>query len=348
MKSYVFPGDIEESIRQIAAQPIPYMRTTDFSRIVKECEEMLLHLISCSNGKIIPYTASGTGAMDAVVQNYVSSLNGKAFIIIGGSFGHRWQNICQYYKISYDVFNVDFAKDIDYNNLEKSIIASKPKVLLCQQHETSTGELYDINKISKICHKYNIRLIVDAISSFLADPLDMDALDIDICITSSQKGLNISPGLSFIFLSHKLGNNIFDNNGFYFDFSENLKNLRRGQTPYSPATTLFLQLHERLSRDIKIGTTNIINSVHDKAVYFRKLCKENNWDTPVEIKSNCITGFFVKKNGDYVFTELMKKGIYIMPGATKNYFRVSHLGLQTPEELDNLARAIKDIENENF
>lgn len=347
MKSYVFPGDIEEDIRLIAAQPIPYMRTSEFSRLVKESEEMLLSLIHCSTGRVIPYTASGTGAMDAVVANYVS-VQGKAFIIAGGSFGYRWKALCEYYNCPNEVFEVAFAKDIDYDALDKAVSLAKPKVFLCQHHETSSGQLFDLQKISDICRRYNVSLVVDAISSFLADPLDMDAMGIDICITSSQKGLNIAPGLSFVILSARLKEVSFEHGGYYFDFAENLKNLERGQTPYSPATTLFMQLHARLKRNRVAGVDEIIRSVREKALYFRSLCLKNGWEVPAEVPSNCITGFFVRMNGDKLFTELMKKDIYIMPGGTPSYFRVSHLGLQTFEELDELADCIKQIETNTY
>ena len=344
MKSYVFPGNIEDSILQIGGKPFPYMRTAQFSELVKDSERMLLHLINCPEGRVIFYTASGTGAMDAVVTNYVSQCE-KAFILVGGSFGHRWKNLCDYYHCPNEIFEVPFARDIDYAQLEERVRTSRPDVFLCQHHETSTGQLYDMEKISAICKKYEVSLVVDAISSFLSDNLDMSGWGIDICITSSQKGLNIAPGLSFLFLSPRVLQKVFSHKSYYFDFEENLKNLERGQTPYSPATTLFLQLHARLQSDMKIGVDNIIASVRAKALYFRELCKQNNWEVPAEVPSNCITGFFVRKNGDILFKELLKQEIFIMPGGTPNYFRVSHLGVQTNEDLDDLARRIKEIEN---
>lgn len=348
MKSYVFPGEIEKEIRNINAQEIPYMRTAFFSQIVKDCEKMLLELIHCRDGRIIPYTASGTAAMDAVITNYVKALDGKAFVIVGGSFGRRWHQLCDYYNIENEVFNVEFAKDIDYEALENAIMTVRPKVLLCQQHETSTGALYDVKKISEICHRYDVSLVVDVISSFLADPLYMDEWGIDICLTSTQKGLNVSPGLSIVFLSSRLNGFQFAHESYYFDFEENLKNLTRGQTPYSPATTIFLQMHERLKRDVVLGVDNIISQVRKRALYFRSLCKKNEWEMPVECPSNCITGFFVRRNGDRLFAEMIKRGFYIMPGGTPDYFRVSHLGLQTEDDLNNLAVNIKEVENVEF
>ncbi|NDV64291.1 alanine--glyoxylate aminotransferase family protein [Bacteroides sp. 224] len=346
MKLYVFPGNIEEEILQIGAQQIPYMRTAMFSEIVKDSERMLLELINCKQGRVIPLTASGTGAMDAVVTNFVCAKK-SAFIIAGGSFGYRWKDLCDYYNCPNTVFEVPFAKDIDYSLLEQEIEKHRPEVLLCQHHETSSGQLFNLTTISEICRKYNVTLVVDAISSFLTDDLDMDEMGIGICIISSQKGLNIPPGLSFIVLSEEICKQDFLHNSYYFDFEENLKNLQRGQTPYSPATTLFLQLHHQLKKDMQLGTDKIKSLVREKALYFRKLCKQNNWEVPAEVPSNCITGFFVRRNSDILFTELLKQNIYIMPGGTPGYFRVSHSGVQSYSDLDYLAEQIKQIENLN-
>lgn len=343
MKSYVFPGNIEEEILRIGAQQIPYMRTAQFSALVKASEQMFLKLIGCTNGRVLFYTASGTGAMDAVVSNFVAT-HGKAFVIAGGAFGRRWHELCTYYGCESDVFEVPFARDIDYAALEVALDKSRPSVFLCQQHETSTGQLFDLEKIGRLCRDRNIFLVVDAISSFLSDPLNMDAMGIDLCITSSQKGLNIPPGLSFVVLSERALAEPFAHGSYYFDFEENLKNLERGQTPYSPATTLFLQLHARLEMLVAKGVDQVIRDVHEKAIYFRALCAKQQWEVPAEVPSNCITGFFVHRNADSLFTELMKQGIYIMPGGTPHYFRVSHLGVQSWADLDELAARIQEIE----
>lgn len=344
MKSYVFPGDIEESILKISGLPFPYMRTAQFSELVKDSEKMLLELIKCRNGRVIFYTASGTGAMEAVVTNFVAQKK-KAFIVAGGSFGYRWKSLCDYHHCPNEVFEVPFAKDMDYDELEKAVATSRPEVFLCQHHETSTGQLFNLNKISAICRKYQVFLVVDVISSFLTDALDMDTMGIDVCITSSQKGLNIAPGLSFVVLSERMLKETFAHKGYYFDFDENLKNLERGQTPYSPATSLFMQLHARLKGYVAQGVEAIIGEREKKALYFRSLCRKNGWEMPAENPSNCITGFFVHRNGDVLFTELLKQDIFIMPGGTPHYFRVSHIGLQSESELEDLANRIKEIEN---
>jgi len=346
MQSFVFPGNIDESIMAIGSQPFIYMRTDEFSEINKESERILLDLIHCTGGRTIIYTGSGTGAMSAVVENYVSTKK-KAFVIDGGSFGYRWFQLCEYYNVPVYDYTVPFAKDIDYWELEKKVADERPDVFLCQHHETSTGQLFDLKQISMICHKYGVSLVVDVISSFLAEDLSMDELDIDICVTSTQKGLNVPPGLSVLFFNKRLNDYKFNHKGYYWDFDENFVNLKRGQTPFSPATIIYLQLHARLKQIQADGGEKCnIEQVHHRAKVFRELCKKYGWDVPADNPSAAVTGFQThEKSERAIFRGLIEKyDTYIMPCGVPGFYRVSHMGLQTDEELIQLAERIHELE----
>ncbi len=348
MHSYVFPGDLDKEIAAIGSQPIPYMRTDEFSKINLESERILLDLIHCQGGKTIIYTGSGTGAMSAVVENYVSTKK-KAVAVNGGSFGRRWVSLCEYYGVPVIDFKVPFAKDIDYDGLERTVEAERPDVFLCQHHETSTGQLFNLGRISEICRRHNVSLVVDAISTFLAEPLDMDALGIDICVTSTQKGLNIPPGLSILFLSKRLEGYEYAHRGYYWDFVDNLNNLKRGQTPFSPATLIFLQLNARL-RQLKGqgGEAYNISLVRHRAEVFREECRKYGWTTPAENPSYAITAIQTRDTAERrIFRGLIERyGTYIMPGSLPGFYRISHMGLQTDGELRTLAERIHLIESE--
>ncbi len=346
IRSFVFPGDIEPSITAIGSQPIPYMRTDEFSRINLESEAMLLDLIHCRGGRTIIYTGSGTGAMSAVVENYATTKS-RALVIDGGSFGHRWYEMCVYYGVPVTDFKVPFARDIDYDLLEATVREEKPEILLCQHHETSSGQLFNLEKISGICRRHGVSLVVDVISSFLAEELDMDALGIDICITSTQKGLNVPPGLSVLFFSRNLEGYQFNHRGFYWDFDDNFSNLKRGQTPFSPATTIYLQLHARLRQlTDEGGEAANIRAVRHRSEVFKGLCAEYGWEISAETASCAITGFMVNEaEPKHIFRNLIEKyDTYIMPGGKPGFYRVSHMGLQSDEDLRILAERIHEFE----
>ncbi len=69
--------------------------------------------------------------------------------------------------------------------------------------ETSTGVLYDLRLISDFCKRNGLLLIVDAVSAFLCDSLDMTKHKIDVVITGSQKALALAPGLSLMCFSQR-------------------------------------------------------------------------------------------------------------------------------------------------
>lgn len=344
MKTYAFPGIIEDDILQIGAGQIPYMRTAWFSGVMKENESMLLDAIGCQGGRVMFFTSSGTAAMESVVQNYVAA-KGSAFIIDGGTFGHRWVQLCEYHGIEHESMQIPFAQDIDYSDLEERMRNYRPAVFLCQHHETSSGQLFDLKRISAICRKTGTSLVVDVISSFLAEQLDMNALGIDVAVTSTQKGLNLPPGAALVFLSENALKVDFRHNNYYLDFQDNLKNLERGQTPFSPATTIFMQINERMRRNLARGIDDVIDTTRQKALYFRELCARYGWEVPASNPANAITGFFVRRNSALLCSELQKHGIFIMPCGKPDFFRVSHMGADTCQDLDELASLISEIEN---
>lgn len=344
-KSFVFPGNIDDGILKIGSSQVPYMRTQWFSHLIKENEKLLLEFLDCEGGKIIPYTASGTAAMDACVVNFVANRR-RILILNGGSFGQRWVDICKYYQLDYVEFKVPFGEKLDFNHLEALLGRGEFDVMLMQHHETSSGALYDINKIGNYCRRNSVYLIADVISSFLTDPLSLDQNNIDIAILSSQKGLDLPPGLSFIVLTRRVLGLDFSRGVFYYDWEENLNNLERGQTPYSPATILFMQLHERLILLNKIGIKSQIEKVRSKANAFREKIKEKKWNLVSENPSNCLTGVYLPYNVKPLVDDLLKRNIYVMPSNNERMIRIAHLGCLTESDQVELVNQIEKWENQ--
>lgn len=341
MKSFAFPGNIEPEILAIAAIQVPYMRTKWFSDLVLENESILLNLLECSGGRVIPYTASGTAAMDACVSSFVSSYR-RPLVINGGTFGARWGEICRYYGMCHDEFHVPFGKPPELELLASRLSSGTYDVLLMQHHETSSGFLYDLGTISELCQAHGVRLVVDAIGSFLAEPFAMDSFGIDVAILSSQKGLNLPPGLSFVVLSkNAVKEGKFEQNGFYFDWREHLTNLQRGQTPYSPATHLFMQLNARLVKTKSAEIQTVIEQVRSRAEAFRRACTKRGWLFSAETMSNCLTGVYLPFPARPLVDYFSRQHVYVMPSGPKNMIRVTHLGTLDCDEQTMLVDEIE-------
>ena len=219
-------------------------------------------------------------------------------------------------------------------------------MLFVNLHETHTGQLYDINMLSEFCKRNNLLLVVDAISTFLADEYNMEKYGIDLTIISSQKGLCLSPGMSFVSFSKRMLEKIEKNQNLtiskYFDFKDYLKNIPRGQTPYTPPVLVMYELQDMLKLIEKEGGLNArLKTVKEKALYFRKKAKEFNLCVPQYPISNALTPLYFEDVNAYKVIQILKNKfrIFVNPcggDLAENLLRVTHIGNTTIKDIDYL------------
>lgn len=343
----VGPTEMYPETLLTGSKQLPYFRTEEFSDIVLECEKKLKELLDLNNGKIAFITGSGSAAMESVVSNSFDEKD-NLLIINGGTFGARFVKLAQIYKIPYDEIIIKFGETLTFDNF-KNLDLKKYTALLVNIDETSTGQLYDIRMLSKIAKENNMRLIVDSISSFLADDYNMNKYNIDCTIISSQKALALSPGLSFIALTNDFYEKNIKNKpikNLYLNINEHIINMERGQTPNTPAVGIILELHERLKR---------INSYEGEvakteklAKYFRKLAQDNGFEIPNYPLSNALTPIIIpNRQAKRVFEYLKDKyGIFVNPtGGEKadEIIRIAHIGNLKEEDYDDLIQKMKEV-----
>ncbi|EOU1714854.1 pyridoxal-phosphate-dependent aminotransferase family protein [Clostridium perfringens] len=345
------PVLMEDEILKKGSEQIPYFRTEEFSKIILENESLMKKFVNSEKeAKTIFLTASGTGAMEAGVINTLDK-NDLVLVINGGSFGQRFSEICKIYDIPYLEIKLNYGEVLTKSHL--SIFEDIPiTAVLVNIHETSTGVLYDINLLSKFCKQKKALFIVDAISSFLADKIDMKKSNIDVLIISSQKALALPPGISIIMFSKKAIEKINNINikSLYFDMKSYLKNGERGQTPFTPAVGILLQLNSRLKSIEKRGIDNIISSTKTVAEDFRKKIVKLPFKVVNTNPSNAVTVIEpMGKMKAYEIFECLKDNynIFICPNGGKlkdKIFRVGHIGNLNCEKNDILINALKDME----
>lgn len=350
------PVNIRKEILEIGGMQHPYFRTKYFSQMNLESEEILLDLIDCKKGRIVPLTASGSGAMDAVLSNFVDS-NSNIMIINAGTFGQRWCDICDFYKIKYYEYKVPFGKNIDLEDLFKVIESQNISHLLMQATETSSGQSMPVKKIGQFLKDRNVLFVVDAITAFMADEYRMDQFNIDITVLSSQKGFAVPPGFSFLVLNEKAVKSLenYEPKSFYFNVRNYVEDMKRGQTPFSPAITLLAQINAQLKHLREKGVENHLAGINKIAIDFRNKVKSLPFDIISENPSNCITGLRYNGKADFsaynLFYYLLDKyEIYVTPVGGKyseTDIRVSHLGDLTEQDNDLLISKIQEYLNEH-
>ncbi|MGX8693342.1 pyridoxal-phosphate-dependent aminotransferase family protein [Methanobrevibacter sp.] len=347
----VGPVMSSESVRKIGGEQTPYFRNDEFSEVMFENEELMKEFVYASeDSRAVFITGSGTASMEATIMN-VFTQNDKVLIVNGGGFGQRFVELCELHEVPFEEIKLEFGQDITQDILD-SYDNKGFTGFLVNICETSSCVHYDLDLISEFCLKNDIFLVVDAISSFLADPLNMVENNIDVFITGSQKALACPPGISIIVLGPNALERIENNEckSMYFDLKDMLKNGERGQTPFTPAVTILLQINERLKQIKKQGGVEAeIERTSMIANDFRNRIN----DLPLEIHCNClgnsVTGVYCINSNANDIVDCLKKeyGIWVNPNGGEiggKMFRVGHIGDLTIEDNDKLIDAFKDLE----
>lgn len=352
----VGPVEMNEETKRIGGCQVPYFRNEEFSEVVLHSTQLIKNLVNASNNsQVLMLTASGTGAMEAMVINTLSEAD-TVLVVKGGTFGARFSQLCELHSIPHIDVEIPAGEKLTRDILDKYSANKEITALLVNIHETSTGQLYDKSLLSSFCREKGCLFIVDAISSFLADEVDMKKYGIDGLIVSSQKALALEPGLSMVVLEQSLLDRVNKINPktMYFDFSDYITNANRGQTPFTPAVQIIYELEQRLESIEAEGIDNIILDTARKAEFFRKGIKELGLSYPTFPLSNAETPVIFDskvRSAKSVYNELLLRyGYVVNPSGgdlADKQFRVAHIGNLRMEDIQELLLAIKSIIEED-
>lgn len=347
----VGPVMCSDEVRAVGGEQVPYFRTPEFSAVMLENERLMLKFAKAPEGSKAAFmTNSSTGSMEAVVMNCFTPSD-KVIVIDGGSFGHRFVELCEIHDIPHQVLKLNHGQKLTKERLYE-YDGQDITGLLVNIDETSTGVLYDSEMIGEFCKKNNIFYVCDCVSSFLADPFNMASCGADVMITGSQKVLACPPGISIIILAPRAVSRVINAKvkSMYFNLADVLKNMERGQTPFTPAVGILRQINTRLKEIEAAGGADVeIARVAAQAKDFRKKVKDLPLEFVSESPANGVTPVHpLNADAFEIFTELKDHyGIWICPngGDMKNtIFRVGHIGHLTHDDNTTLINALKDLQ----
>ena len=351
----VGPVMSSEAICAIGAEQVPYFRTAEFSATMKENEALMTQFTKAPEGsRVVFITGSGTASMEATVMNVFTPAD-KVLVVNGGSFGHRFVQLCEIHDIPHTEITLEMGHKLTAEHLAP-YEGQGYTGFLVNLDETSTGVLYDIHLISQFCHRNNIFLVVDSISSFLADPFNMQALGVDVMITGSQKALACPPGISIIVLAPQAVERVCSREvkSMYFNLKDALKNGERGQTPFTPAVGILRQINARLKEIEAAGGVESENQrMAALAADFREKIKEMPFTIVSQSLSNAVTPLHPHNVSAYdIFLKLKDEyNIWVCPNGgdmADKVFRVGHLGALTPADNTTLVAALTDLHKKGF
>ena len=347
-------GPVQSSyvVRAIGGENVPYFRTSEFSEVMLENERLMLKFVNAPKGsRAVLITGSGTAAMESSVMNVLTPKD-WALVVNGGSFGARFCKICDIHGIPYGSINLQPGRQLQQADIDLVADGHKYTAFIVNKHETSTGVHYDMQLISSYCKQHDLLLIVDNISSFLCDEFNMAETGADVMITGSQKALACPPGVSIIVLSPRALERVTKNDPkcMYFDLKDALANQERGQTPFTPAVQILLQINARLkSIDAAGGVATEVAKAKKMAAYFRSKIEGLPLEIVSESLSNAVTPLHPTngKSAYDIFIKLKNEyGIWVCPngGDMKDkIFRVGHMGALSESDYDILVAALEKV-----
>jgi len=241
------PTPLPPEVCEAQSRPIIHHRTPQFQAVLKEVTEGLKYVFQTS-GDVLILTSSGTGAMESAVVNLLSA-GDTAITVEGGKFGERWTELCSAYGIKTEVIRVEWGKAVDAKEIEKKLKANPAiKAVFTTLCETSTGVTNDIKAIGEVVKGTDAVLVVDAISGLGAIDFRTDEWAVDVCVSGSQKGLMLPPGLAFVSVSKKAWAKIDASKSpkYYFNLKAAKKAAEKTDTTFTPAISLVIALAEAL------------------------------------------------------------------------------------------------------
>ena len=322
------------------AEPILHHRNPEFQEILTRVNENLKYLFQTTQ-PVLTLTCSGTGGMEAIFLNLFSP-GEKIIVVNGGKFGERWVKLPRVFGIETIEIKNPWGTAPSEEEIVNALKQNPDAKGVCFIHsETSTGTATDIKLLSKVVRENsNAMVVVDGITAIGAHEFRFDEWGIDACVTGSQKGLMIPPGLAFVALSKRAIEATKNSKTpkFYFDLKKALKSFEGNDTPFTPAVSLVIGVdialqeirnegienvwarHELLANTIRAGVTAIGLKLFSNSPSF------------------AVTPIWLPESVEWKKFNKILKGKYgiTVAGGQDDFkdkiFRVSHLGFY--DELD--------------
>jgi alanine-glyoxylate transaminase/serine-glyoxylate transaminase/serine-pyruvate transaminase len=248
------PGPTNVPDRVLRAIDFPTIdhRGPEFAELGKEVLAGLKRVFKSTQGEVVIYPASGTGAWEAALVNTLSP-GDRVLMVETGHFATLWQKMAAKLGVEVEFLSGDWRHGADPDAIEKRLRADGDKRLkaVCVVHnETSTGVVSRVSDIRKgiDAAKHPALFMVDTISSLASMDYRHDEWGVDVTVAGSQKGLMLPPGLSFNCISSRAlqASKTARLPRSYWAWDEMIANGRSGYFPYTPATNLLYGLREAL------------------------------------------------------------------------------------------------------
>ena len=243
-------------------------RTADFRALFQRVLADMKDFVGTKNDVLV-LACSGTGVMEASVSN-LTSPGDRVLVLTAGKFGERWTGLAKAFGCRVDVLSVPYGETFSLDDI-RARVTSDVRAVFVQATESSTGARHDVEGIARIvrAHGDGTLLVVDAITGLGTTHLQVDDWGVDVIIGGSQKALMMPPGLAYCAVSERAWKRMETTTSprYYFDLRKERKSAAKGESAYTPATSLFAALGAALefirnmgNGDLPKGREELVNN----------------------------------------------------------------------------------------
>jgi aspartate aminotransferase-like enzyme len=343
------PTPLPPEVRAALAQDMIDHRGPRFAEIIRDVTARLKPWFG-TTGDLLFLTASGTGALEAAVVNVLSP-GDRVLAVTVGAFGDRFAEIARAFGADVVPLAFPWGQAADPSAVSKALEERGPfKAVLLTHNETSTGVTNDLAAIAAAVRPSGALLLVDAISSAGSVPVDADAWGLDLVLSGSQKGWMVPPGLAMVTVSPRAWEayRAARMPRFYWDLGKAKEYFERGQTPATPAVSIFYAFQAALELLEREGMANVFARQRRIAEQVRAGVARLGLDLFADPVHASSTVTAVNAPPDLDLTRLLatlrSEGVVLAGGQGKlagRIFRIGHLGYIEEGDVEAILTALR-------
>lgn len=346
------PTNVHQRALEAMYRPLTDHRGPEFESLYAELLENLKYFFQTKKWDVIPFTASGTGAVECIISNIVAP-GDKVLVPLYGNFTNRVKEIVEVYGGEAITLKVPEREAVTAEQIEEALKREMVKMVFLVFNETSTGvKVVDLKEIAKVTHEHGALIAVDAVSGLGGDDLPVEEWDIDLCASASQKCLAAPPGVSMVSVSDRAWEviNSMKARSHYFDLKLYKRFfVERRQTPFTPAVSIFYAVNEALKVLKEEGLENRIrrHKVCAEAFYAAMEALGLKCYAKPRFRSNTVIAVEVPsslREGDIRRVMRERYGIYIAGGMADLRGKIIRIGSMGIVNRQIVLRTVSSLE----
>jgi serine---pyruvate transaminase len=336
-KRYLFtpgPTPVPPEVLSALAEPVLHHRARDYREIYERCLARL-HDVYRTQDDVLMFTTSGTGAFESAVAN-LTTPGERQLVLSAGNFGERWAGMVRAFGADLVHVQLDWGETPEPDELRTALAGGDVRVVYLTHSETSTGVVCDVQALAAVAKEAGALVVVDAVSSLGAVPLETDAWEIDVVVSGSQKALMSPPGVAFVSVSPGALEAAARATAprFVLDWERTRKAQATLDAPFTPAVSIVRALDVALGLLLDEG----LEAAFDRHARLGRACREGakamglELFSPDEERSAVVTAIRAPDGIDAtetVSTLRDRFGITIANGQGElkgKIFRIGHIG----------------------